>query len=268
MLNHLIEFIARTHLIILHYPIALITIAAMFESVRLLHLKFTRRSIADHFRPSGGASVMLAFAFLTTIAAGVTGLIYGFDQGASVDLHRILGIATMILILITAIALVIAHRRSTLRSSIVYLALLNITALTVGVTGHLGGELTHGEGFLTEPLKRMIEKPIEPQAQDFNISAESLETYNEIIQPIFDYSCIKCHGSKKQKGDIRLDMLAHVLDADSYILERGAPDASEIIFRVELPPEDEDAMPPLRKSHPLTERQIDLLRGWIESIAP
>ena len=280
MLNHLIEFIARTHLVVLHFPIALITIGAVIESARLLHCKLTRRSIPDHFRPSPSASIILGFALASTLVAVITGLVLGFDETTAVDLHRILGIVSGVLILVTSIALLIALKKATHKPALVYLVLLCISALAVSITGHLGGTLTHGEGFLTDPLKQIFNAPTiiqsdqltdqqaNTQAQEFNISPAALETYNTIIQPLFDYSCIKCHGPKKQKGDIRLDTLAHTLDEDFAMIERGDPDASEIVYRITLPQSDEDAMPPLKKSHPLTESQIESIQTWIASLAP
>ena len=154
MLNHLIEFIARTHLVVLHFPIALITVAAIIESTRLLHLKLTRRSIPDHFRPSQSASIILAFALASTIVAVTTGIILGFDETTAVDLHRILGIVSGILILITSIALLIALKKATHKPALAYLALLIASAAAVSITGHLGGNLTHGSGFLTDPQKK------------------------------------------------------------------------------------------------------------------
>lgn len=274
MLNHLIEFIARTHLLVLHFPIAMIVCAALVETTRLLWFRCTRRSIADHFRPCNSASLMFAFAFASTIVAITTGLILGYDYGQSADLHRILGLISGALILITAIALLIALRKSTFKSSIVYFALLCPSAGAVCATGHFGGDLTHGKGFLTNPLKQIInptpdlqsDPQSDPQIQALNLTPESIEIYNTIIQPIFDNSCIKCHGKRKQKADLRLDSLAFTLDPELNIIERGSPDDSELIYLIELPADDEEIMPPQDEADPLTQDQIQSIRNWIQSL--
>ncbi|MDF1809340.1 MAG: hypothetical protein P1U42_06560 [Phycisphaerales bacterium] len=280
MLNNLIEFVARTHLVVLHFPIALIISAAIVDSSRLLYSKLSGKSIGDHFHPSNTASVMFIFAFASTLVAIATGLVLGFDYGKSADLHRTLGIVSGALILITAIALLIARKNSGTKSALVYLVFLCVSALGVSITGHLGGNLTHGEGFLTDPIKQLFSTQPEPepeqltveqvaqQAQELNITIAAFETYRSEIQPLLDYSCIKCHGEKKQKGDVRLDTVAFTLDVDAAMIERGDPDASEIIYRVELPSNDDDAMPPLNESHPFTPSQIESVRDWISSLTP
>lgn len=270
MLNHLIEFIARTHLLVLHFPIAMIVCAAFVETTRLLWFRCTRRSIADHFRPCNSASLMFAFAFASTIVAITTGLILGYDYGQSADLHRILGLISGALILITAIALLIALRKSTFKSTIVYFALLCPSAGAVCATGHFGGDLTHGKGFITDPLIQIINPTpapqSDPQIQALNLTPESIEIYKTIIQPIFDNSCIKCHGKRKQKADLRLDSLAFTLDPELNIIERGSPDDSELIYLIELPADDEEVMPPEGEADPLTQDQIQSIRNWIQSL--
>jgi uncharacterized membrane protein len=263
MLSNLIEFVARTHILVLHFPIALITIAAILESVRLFYFIISRQPASKLYRPSTTASAMLTFGLLATILAVTTGLVLGFDHSNAVDLHRILGIVAGILVLITAAALLIALRKSTFKWSLIYLCLLIPSALTVSAAAHFGGELTHGKGFLTDPLKAMFVEPIAPQAQEHNISNAALESFNTTILPIFNNSCTKCHGEKKQKGDIRLDTLAYTLDADAQIVDRDNPDDSELLYRIELPADDDDAMPPLEKAEPLTDQNLEDIRAWL-----
>src|ERR1043166_6833735 len=48
-------------------------------------------------------------------------------------------------------------------------------------------------------------------------------TYANDIKPIFEKSCIKCHGAEKQKGKLRLDSLQAVLKGgeDGQVVESG-----------------------------------------------
>ncbi len=90
-------------------------------------------------------------------------------------------------------------------------------------------------------------------------------TYSTDIQPIFEKSCFKCHGSEKQKGKLRLDSLEAVLKGgeDGKILEAGSSAKSPMVFAVARVDEDE-AMPPADKGKPLTKEQVSLIRAWID----
>lgn len=270
MLNHLIDFIGRTHLVVLHFPIALVIVAALVELSRALIPRLTRRAYRQPFRPGPTATILLALALLTTAHTVTSGLILGFSEPPKVDLHRILGIVSAVLVLLTVIALLLARVAPTRAAPQFYLVLLVLSAGAVGFTGHLGGNLTHGTGFLTRPLMEMFTPtPTVAPVTDplsLGINQASLDFFDTMIQPIFTDSCIKCHGPDKSKGDIRLDNLAFVLDKNAEILVRGDPDASEIMYRIELPHDDEDAMPPQDEGDPLTGDQIEAIRGWIESL--
>ena len=78
------------------------------------------------------------------------------------------------------------------------------------------------------------------------------------IQGVFEARCIDCHGSKKQKGDLRLD----TLKAASSVIEPGKSGESDLVKRITLPADHEDVMPP--KGDPLTKEQIDAIKAWID----
>ncbi len=82
-------------------------------------------------------------------------------------------------------------------------------------------------------------------------------TYATGIKPIFEKSCIKCHGAEKQKGKLRLDSLEAVLKGgqDGKVVEPGAS-ANEDDYMP--PPDNKDKIPPL------TKEQIGLIRAWID----
>lgn len=269
MLDHLIEFFARTHLVVLHFPIALLIVAATVELFRALNLKRT----ATHYTPGPAATTMFAFAFLGCAYTVLSGLVFGFSDGEKVDLHRILGVISAVLVLLAAFALLKAHRPAPGSAARIYLTLLSLSALTVALTAHFGGDLTHGKGFITRPLLQIFEPQTAPEPVatlnpvDFGISQAALDTYLSTIQPIFDQSCIECHGPDKAENDVRLDALEHVLDPALDILVPGDPDASEIIYLIDLPAGDPDIMPPEDEAEPLTSDQIEAIRSWIASLS-
>lgn len=85
-------------------------------------------------------------------------------------------------------------------------------------------------------------------------SAEkSTVTYNESIKPLLEKHCVQCHGSKKQKGDFRIDNLNPDMingpNADFW------HEALNQINDGEMPPEDEKQF---------SEKELELVTGWLE----
>jgi len=260
MFEHLIEFIGRTHIVFLHFPIALVVVAAIFELCRA----FAKSDQA--YRPSGAGVLLFVFALLGTIAAVLTGLVLGFDGGERVDLHRIIGIVGGVLMVVTWFAMLSAMKKDS-NSGKVYLVLLCISATTIGAAGHFGGELTHGDGYLTKPLKEMVgiepEVEISPDVQALGVSQQAVDVFNDAVLPILERSCVECHGPDEAEEDIRLDTLAFVLDRRVQTVRRGDPRNSELVFRIELPHGDPDIMPPEEDGDPLTDGEIGVIRDWI-----
>ncbi len=90
-------------------------------------------------------------------------------------------------------------------------------------------------------------------------------TFDKDIKPIFEKSCVECHGEKKQKGKLRLDTLANALKAseNGKSIAPGKSADSSLVKAVARLVED-DAMPPEGKSKPLTDEQVGLIRAWID----
>jgi len=94
-------------------------------------------------------------------------------------------------------------------------------------------------------------------------------TYASDIKPIFDNSCIKCHGAQKQKGKLRLDSLEAVLKGGEVgkVVEPGSSATSVLIANVAHLGDEDDWMPPpdnKDKIPALTKDQIGLIRAWID----
>src|SRR6185437_15563591 len=85
------------------------------------------------------------------------------------------------------------------------------------------------------------------------------------IKPIFDASCIRCHGPVKAKSSFRLISRAAALkggDNGVDILPGNSAKSPLIHFTAGLV--EDMQMPPSGKGEPLTAAQIALLRAWID----
>jgi mono/diheme cytochrome c family protein len=84
------------------------------------------------------------------------------------------------------------------------------------------------------------------------------------IQPIFESRCFECHGPKKDKGGLRFDRKATVLngaDSGKPVVVPGKSDTSPLLRHVTSKDPDE-MMPP--KGERLSEAQIGLIKRWID----
>ena len=100
-------------------------------------------------------------------------------------------------------------------------------------------------------------------------SDKSGVTYAVDIKPIFEKSCIKCHGAEKQKGKLRLDSLAAAVKGgeDGKVIEVGESAKSMLVHNVAHVGDEDMFMPPpdnKDKIPPLTKEQIGLIRAWID----
>lgn len=94
-------------------------------------------------------------------------------------------------------------------------------------------------------------------------------TYEQDIKPIFDATCIKCHGETKPKGKLRLDSLEGILKGshDGKVVEPGNSAKSVLVQNVAHLGDEDDFMPPPKNKlglKQLTPEQIGLVRAWID----
>ncbi|HTI98959.1 MAG TPA: c-type cytochrome domain-containing protein [Dongiaceae bacterium] len=95
-------------------------------------------------------------------------------------------------------------------------------------------------------------------------------TYATDIKPIFDNSCIKCHGKDRAKAKLHLDSLEGVLagSEDGKVLKPGNSADSVLVKAVSYATKDDDMwMPPQHNKagiKPLTAEEVGLIRAWID----
>ena len=99
--------------------------------------------------------------------------------------------------------------------------------------------------------------------------AESPVLFNRDIRPIFSENCFACHGpdEAKRMTPLRLDTedgAYSTLSGGGEAIVPGDPAGSELFLRVSSP-DPGRRMPPAAFGHePLAQREVDLIRDWIE----
>lgn len=238
----------RLHLAVLHFPVALLALAALFE---LLELRGTDERRAALVR------TLARFGALGAAAAALTGWIHadaeplGRTVAETLDLHRWTGIATAVFALVAGWGSGLARRAG-----------LFAAALSASIAGHFGGELVHGEGYVTELLFRTA--PTAPAVPVAPVAAEP--TLERDVLPLMQALCVECHGPLKQKGKLRLDALdPHWFEPGEFgtLVVRGDSASSELVRRMRLPLDDEDHMPPSKEAQP-SAADVDLVARWID----
>jgi mono/diheme cytochrome c family protein len=93
--------------------------------------------------------------------------------------------------------------------------------------------------------------------------ADTKVDFAKQVQPIFEKSCIKCHGPEKQKGGLRLDQKAAALKGgkDAVSIVPGDAAKSDLYRRITLPDGSDDVMP--NQGSLLSKAETDLIRDWI-----
>ncbi|MSR41926.1 MAG: hypothetical protein EXS10_08525 [Phycisphaerales bacterium] len=266
--------LGRLHPLFLHFPIALAVVAALMECARFLR---RRTGLSPHTLP------LVYIAALGSIAAVITGWVfasyqYGEDASETLFLHRWIGISSAVLLSGLAVwgwkacdslASNDPRRARGNFATLCFRAGVLGTAIVIGITGHLGGDLVYGEGFFFKALLGSSAPPASETtagtlatAQSTPLNAEET-AFMENVLPILSARCFECHGPNKQKGGLRLDSRAWLFSAqeEDWAVVPSKPDESALLERVMLPRDDPDAMPP--KGEALTEPQIAALRAWI-----
>jgi hypothetical protein len=94
-----------------------------------------------------------------------------------------------------------------------------------------------------------------------------LVSFNRDIRPILSQKCFPCHGpdAKTRKAKLRLDQRGDAIaDRGGYApVVPGKAASSEVMARV-LSDDPAERMPPARLGKRLTEREVQLLRDWID----
>ena len=94
-------------------------------------------------------------------------------------------------------------------------------------------------------------------------------TYATDIKPVFEKSCVRCHGADKPKARLRLDSLEGAFKGgeNGKVVLPGNSAGSLLVHNIAHAGNPDGYMPPPRNRAnipPLTKEQIGLIRAWID----
>lgn len=263
-----IIFLGRFHPLIVHLPIGFLFIAVALEYL----------SKIERFKNLGHATVFVLF--LTSVGSVIAVVLgYFLSLGGGYDeqilfWHKWFGIALAAGATLAWLLKMQTEKRSSVLIGRSYIFFLIISCISLMAAGHNGGSLTHGSDYLTaympDPLRKLNGLP---PKQDNGIkplpNIPQAVVYTDIIQPVLNERCTNCHSSSKQKGELRLDGMEHILKGgeNGKVIVVGKPVESNLYTYLLLPEGDDKHMPPKGKTQ-LSKEQIRLIGWWIGQGAP
>ena len=246
------EFIGRFHPVFVHLPIGIFVIVVAMEFMgrtkRFSHLLFS-------------INFMLLIGVITGVFSLVTGYLLSLNdsnESTAVSQHKWVAIFTVVMYLGYYFLRQFIIDKKGIQTTILILLLFMIT-----ITGHLGGTITHGEGYLTSGLNKKVEKNIIPTAAKLE-NIQDAKLYEDVVLHTMTQKCVQCHGADRQKGMLRLDGKEWILKGgkNGAVIDIKSPENSEILKRIQLAQNDEHHMPPKDKDQ-LSDEELVLLKWWL-----
>lgn len=244
----ILSYLGKFHPIILHLPIGFLLLAFMME----LHDRWKK---VQQFQPAIGFA--LFWGMVGAIFAAGSGYLLSLDGGYEEQLlswHQWLGFGVAGL----SIVLYGLHRQAIKNKTPFYFPVFSLTTLLLTAAGHYGGSLTHGSDFLSPTSSSKKEKKA-------IVDIENAVIYADLIQPIIEDKCVRCHSTSKTKGDLLMATIEGLQAGGETgaLFVKGNPDKSLMLERIHLPLEEKKHMPPKGKQQLLSD-EIALLTWWIQ----
>ena len=279
--------LGRLHPALVHFPIALGVAAAVVECWRIVR----RNPELSSF-----AVTALWFAAIASIVTATSGWFSAEFENEPLTLtlflHRWLAITAATLFLGLAVSGTVIRRNTQSARIGLWRMVLLAAAATVSLACHFGGTMVYGDSYITDAVSYALDQTEKSQrdaatraAKDELGIEESVTVvdgagsaspghaatipaggpidFSTQIVPILKTHCYECHGNGKKKGGVRLDDLARMTAerAGEWVVKPGDPLASLLMTNIELPADDENAMPP--EGDRVSAAEIALLRAWI-----
>lgn len=286
-----VYFLGRFHVLALHLPLGILSLAVALEALaRFPRFRFLQPALAPTW--IAGA--------VTAVLTVVLGLMHatesGFQDSDAVEAHKTAGLllalaACLIALLRTRLSPAPAlkgaagaayarvqplwatgglvdrtYGRLWAVGAVVAMALMVIT-------GHLGGNLTHGDTYLVQyaptPVRRLAgisaERDPRPKPKDL----ASADLYLDVVAPAIHQRCDGCHNGSKSSGGLSVADHAALMKGGEKgaVIVAGDPARSDLLRRISLPSSHQDYMPKDGKT-PLSADEVAAVAAWIKAGAP
>ncbi len=255
------ELFGRFHPLIVHLPIGFILMGLL---LLWYHHKVHPIQKVLQF--------LFLWASLSAVLAVSSGLMhyrlegYNFEK---IHLHLLFSVLTTLLCLLFYIKL-----RYALFPRIKTIFFSSLLLLLLFLSGHYGGNLTHGEDFLIEPLPEEFKAQMgwESSQKKIEIDPDKIKTlvwYEDLINPLLQQKCVSCHGPQKTKGELQLHRFEAVLKGgeNGTAINLKVPEKGLLWQRIHLPKKDKKHMPPSSKTQ-FTKAELAIMEAWLQQGAP
>ncbi|WP_010521544.1 c-type cytochrome domain-containing protein [Aquimarina agarivorans] len=254
--SNIILFFGRFHPLLVHLPIGFLIFAGIIE-------------VTERFNFTNGLKKVVPFSLLlgtlSAVAASVLGLMLatsGDYNHEALDDHKWAGIATTLIALFAYLLSLDLSIFKAIKEKL-YLVVVVVMIGGLSATGHLGGNLTHGEDYLTHymPFKK---KEVDPLKRPEVTEIAQAQFFGDVVHPIIKAKCYSCHNTSKQKGQLSFESIETYMKGGKHgkTIVAGDAAASELLIRVNLSEDDKLFMPPKGKT-PLTEEEKLIIEYWI-----
>lgn len=256
-------FLGRFHPLIVHLPIGFILLAAILHGLaHFFKKRFDNLDTAISIAILCGGFGAVASAIIGYLLAGSGG--YN-DQ--TLFWHQWLGILLAVLCFF-GWAVKVGYIKFVKLSTSITIVLL---VVLVSITGHLGGNLTHGSDYLLVYAPKFVKKMagVDKIGNKMGIAIpshpDSIIVYQHLVQPFLMNKCSSCHSDTKAKGELIIGTREGLIKGgeNGEVVMPGKSQESSLFLRTTLPQSSKKFMPP--KGEPLTYTELKILEWWVEN---
>ncbi|MFC3123233.1 DUF1592 domain-containing protein [Agaribacter flavus] len=234
----ILRFFGRFHVLVLHFPVTLLLIAPIVWLLSSTK-KYEKYRVA-----------VMPLWWLGAISAVCTvtlGILLAANEGyhfQEVRLHMLAGTTVALLALFCTAKAHNYAQQSNLGIRKTQVVLSTSLALSIFIAAHAGGNLVHGETYLTRFAPQPIKSLLHKEDDTINIAAVNDSHYTDTVRPILEKACFDCHGPDSQKGNVRLDNLnpdfVNGIDAPHWHAALDMINSGEMPPKKKYQPSDED----------------------------